>query len=349
MGPVNPLLAVKAEVERKNPDSKFLFIGPKNDTLFKKIVEKRHIPYKEIWAGKWHRYFTFQNIFSPFFVFFGFLASLKIIQQFKPNIVFAAGSFTAVPVGIAAWLLRIPLFIHQQDIIPSLTNRILSPLAYKITVSLPPSLKDFPSKKTVLTGNPVREEILKPCLENQKKFFSLQSNLPVILVLGGGQGAVSLNNLIYSLIPQLTKISQIIHLTGKGKSLVLKYENYHQFEFLDKEMPLAYKAADIVICRAGMGTLSELSLLGKPAIVFPIPYTHQEANAYYFQKKKAVKTLFRSEQNKERLFQEIKNLFQNYSLRQELISNIKKINSPLAAKKISLLFQNRGLSPSTDR
>jgi UDP-N-acetylglucosamine--N-acetylmuramyl-(pentapeptide) pyrophosphoryl-undecaprenol N-acetylglucosamine transferase len=312
-GSITPLLAMRSEIKKKEPETEFLFIGPKNDDVAEELVRKEGISYQSIYAGKWRRYFSLKNLISPFLTIFGFFQSLKIIKNFKPDMVLSAGSFTSVPVGIAAWFLRVPLFIHQQDIIPSLTNRLLTPFAYKITVSLPPSLKDFPAKKTILTGNPVRQELLNASEEEAKKFFSLKPNLPVILVLGGGKGAAFINQLIFDLLPELTSFSQVIHLTGKGKSRVFQNENYHQFEFLDKEMSLAYKVADIVICRAGMGTLSELSFLGKPAIVLPIPHTHQEANAYYFLEKKAVRALFREEQTKENLLKEIRHLLKGDS------------------------------------
>jgi len=337
-GSITPLLAVQAEIKKENPETQFFFIGPRTDDLAKNLAEKFGIPYQSIHAGKLRRYFDIKNLASPFLVMLGFLESLKIIWQFKPDVVISAGSFAAVPVGMAGWVFRIPLFIHQQDVIPSLTNLILSPFAHKITVALPSSLADFSSKKTILTGNPVRKDIFDASLDKSRDFFSLKQDMPVILVLGGGKGAFLINRLIYSLIPRLASFCQIIHLTGKNKSQSLGYENYHQFEFLTSEIAFAYRAADIVVCRAGMGTLSEISVLGKPAIVLPIANSHQEANAQYFLRKKAIRALFGPEQNKKKLLEEIKLLIKNPYLRQQLSQNIKKIIHPDAASKIAKLI-----------
>jgi len=304
-GSVGPLLSLKQAIQKKKKDAQFLFIGPKSDRLIIRIAKDFSLPYKGIHCSKLRRYFDLRNFLAPFLVLLGIIESIKLLKEFKPKAIFSSGSFAAVPVGIAGWLLKIPVFIHQQDVVPSLTNRLLSPFARKITVSLACSLND----------------------------------LPVILVFGGSQGAALLNELVCNLLPDLLKFSKIIHLTGNNFKCSVSLpenlkDNYRSFQFLGKEMPLAYKLADIVVCRAGMGTLSELSFLGKPSIVLPIAYTHQEANALYFLEHKAIRALFRNEQNTEKLLEEIRKLIQNPELRKELGENIKKMKVFASAQKI---------------
>jgi len=339
-GSVGPLLSLKQAIQKKKKDAQFLFIGPKSDRLIIRIAKDFSLPYKGIHCSKLRRYFDLRNFLAPFLVLLGIIESIKLLKEFKPKAIFSSGSFAAVPVGIAGWLLKISVFIHQQDVVPSLTNRLLSPFARKITVSLACSLKDFPPQKTVFTGNPVKQDLDKVSKKQAEKFFSFSKNdLPVILVFGGSQGAALLNELVCNLLPDLLKFSKIIHLTGNNFKCSVSLpenlkDNYRSFQFLGKEMPLAYKLADIVVCRAGMGTLSELSFLGKPSIVLPIAYTHQEANALYFLEHKAIRALFRNEQNTEKLLEEIRKLIQNPELRKELGENIKKMKVFASAQKI---------------
>lgn len=283
-GSVVPLLAVARELEKMEKGTGFLFIGTKKGRPEKTLVRSFAMRYQGIHSGKLRRYFDWQNFFDPFKIILGFFESLSILFRERPDVIFSAGGFVSVPVIWAGFFLGIPAVIHQQDIIPSLSNKLTSLIAKKITVSFEKSLNDFNPEKAVLTGNPVRKEIISSGDKNRAiKRFNLEHSLPTILVAGGGTGSEKINRLIISIVPDLTKFCQIVHLTGGKTSQFSSSANrYHQYEFLTEEMPDAYAAADLVVSRAGLGVLTELSALAKPAIVIPIPSSHQEANALYF-------------------------------------------------------------------
>jgi UDP-N-acetylglucosamine--N-acetylmuramyl-(pentapeptide) pyrophosphoryl-undecaprenol N-acetylglucosamine transferase len=360
MGSVSPLLVIAEELEAKCQMSdslsgaeqgikyQMLWIGTKRGPE-KKVVEKYQIPFQPIFSGKLRRYFDWRNFIDPIFIFLGLIQSFFVLLKFKPNIILAAGSFVSLPVVWAGWLLRIPSLIHQQDIRPSLTNKLTAPFAKRITVTFEKSLRDFSSfarnnkkNKVIWTGNPIRKklQITNYKLQiNSKKLFNLEENLPTILVIGGGTGALGLNNIILAALPELTKFCQIIHLTGgKNKSGIRNQESwderYHEYNFLTDKMKDAYAVADLVICRAGIGTLTELAALGKPAILVPIPNSHQEENAKFFEENKAAISTAQKKLTPEKLVNLVKETLDNKEKLKNLKENIQKLSKPNAAEKI---------------
>jgi len=350
-GSVVPLLAVVKKLNlsptligEKQKQETGLQLGSRIEFLFlgtrKGIPEKRlvgDIPYKSIFSGKLRRYFSWQNFIDPFLFFLGFWQSIFIILKFKPNIILSAGSFVSVPVIWAGWLLGVPSLIHQQDIRPGLANKLMAPFASRITVTFKKSLKDFSQRKTVWTGNPVREEILLGDKNKASEIFNLENNLPTILVMGGGTGALKLNTIIVQLIPELTRFCQIIHLTGQGKKIIEenRFSRYHPYEFLEQELKDAYAVADLVISRAGLSSLTELSALGKPSIVIPIPDSHQEENAEFFKEKKAAIVIEQKNINAHNLLNQVRILLNDSDKLNSLSNNIKKIMKPNASQKIA--------------
>ncbi len=338
-GSVAPLLAMAEESRKRKPEAKFLFIGTRRGQPEKEMIKDYDFAFRSIYAGKLRRYLSWQNFLDIFRTKIGFFQSLFILKKFKPNLIIGAGGYVSVPVILAGWFLKIPSLIHQQDIIPSLTNKILSPFTKKITVSFEKSLCDFPKNKTVFTGNPVRKVIMGGDKEGAISRFNLEKNLLTLLVLGGGTGAQKINELIWKIIPELTKFYQIIHLTGKNKLEIRNWEleignRYHPYEFLTTEIADAYAAADLVISRAGMNVLTELAVLGKPIIIIPIPDSHQEANAWYFQEKNAVIVLDPKNLTAKKFLETIKKLIENSAKRKSLSENIRKIIPIDAEKKI---------------
>ena len=232
-GPVAPLLAIAEAIKKNNPEAKFLFIGTKKGEPEKEMIKNYNFSAKGgsasggdfvgIFCGKLRRYLSWQNFLDIFKTKLGFFQSLFILIKFKPDLIIGAGGYVSVPVVLAGWFLKIPSLIHQQDILPTLSNKILSIFAKKITVSFGPSLKDFPKNKTIFTGHPVRQFIFSGDRERAIKLFNLEKEKPVLVVLGGGTGAVSLNNLIWQNLGELTKFCQVVHLTGKGKNQVTSY------------------------------------------------------------------------------------------------------------------------------
>ena len=356
MGSVSPLLAIVEELKKQN-EIEFLWLGTQKGPE-KKVIENYKIPFKAIFSGKLRRYFSWQNFIDLFFIKIGLWQSFFILLKFKPDVILSAGSFVGVPVIFAGWLLHIPCLIHQLDIRLTLANKLTSLFAKKITITFKKSIKDFSRKKTIWTGNPIRQELkilddqLK--IEEAKEFFSLEENLPIILVIGGGTGALELNKIIIQVIPQLTKFCQIIHLTGgrmaspqddiskrEKNNLVIK-KRYHSYEFLIKEMKYAYVIADLVISRAGIGTLTELCYFKKPTILIPMPQTHQEENAIFFKSNQAVIFLDQNEliKNKNLIVEEIKQILQDKKEMDSLRENISKLNKQNAENEIVKIIKS---------
>lgn len=338
-GPVAPLLAMAEEIRKKYPAATFLFIGTKRGLPEKEMVKDYNLEYKSVMAGKLRRYLSWQNFLDIIRVKIGFFQSIAILKKFKPDLIIGAGGYVSVPVILAGWFLKIPAFIHQQDILPTLSNKILALFAKKIFVSFEPSLKNFPKSKTILVGHPVRQMFFQGDKERIKNLFNLEPNKPVLVILGGGTGAVSLNRLIWENLKKLTPFCQIIHLTGRGKaelsnlSLEIKH-GYWAVEFLTKEMPDLFAMADLVITRAGINVLAELAVLAKPTIIVPIPDSHQVANARYFGEKNAALVLNQKELTGDKLIYEIKKLIENKEEQNKLSKNIKEIIPQGVVKKI---------------
>lgn len=337
-GSVAPVLAVSKEIKKQKSDAEFLFVGTRKGIPERELVQIRNIPYKSIFSGKLRRYISLKNIIDPFLILIGFIQSVFLILKFKPRAVFSAGGFVAVPLAAAAWFLRIPIFIHQQDIVPGLANKIIAPLAKRVTVSFEKSLKNFHKKKTILTGNPVRPEILQGDKQKAIKRFQLEENIPILLIIGGGTGARDLNELVIQIIPELVAFCQVVHLTGKSKAVKderLNFSRYRQMEFLTEGMPDLYQAADLVVSRAGLGVLTESSVLKKPLILIPIPDSHQVANAEYFAEKKAAVLIGQKGLTPQILLQKIRQMIFSIDERSVLSFNISKLARPEAARKIT--------------
>lgn len=335
-GSVSPLLAIAQEIKRQKPEAEFLFCGTKKGIPEKNLCKMYAISFKVIFSGKLRRYISVYNVIDVFFILCGFIQSFFIIIKFRPKAILSSGSFVAVPPLFAGWLLRIPVFSHQQDIVPGLANKLIAPFAKKITVSFEKSLHDFSTHKTVLTGNPVRAHILLGNKERALEFFNLEENLPTVLVIGGGTGAAKINTLVAQIIPSLTQFCQIIHITGnKIDKGVYTSHRYHQYEFLKHEISHAYAIADVVVSRAGMGVLSELAALGKPTIIIPIPNSHQEHNASYFNEHRAAMVCDQKILTSQELLQVIHSLISSDKKRALLSLHISKLGDSNAAKNIT--------------
>jgi UDP-N-acetylglucosamine--N-acetylmuramyl-(pentapeptide) pyrophosphoryl-undecaprenol N-acetylglucosamine transferase len=291
-GPTAPLLAVAGALFELEPKIEFFLIGTK-EGIEKKFLKSKalRIKFIPIPAGKLRRYFSLQNIFDIPKLLAGFFKSIYLIRKYRPDVIFGAGSYVQVPVVWAARLFRIPAIVHQQDFQVLLSTKLSAPAAKAITVSFSYSGKNLPENiglfakthksKIFVTGNPVREDILHGSKENALQIFNLKPDLPTVLVMGGAAGSANLNRILLESLPELTNYVQIIHVTGE-KSIELTQElfpNYRARDFLADELKHAYAAADLVICRGGMSTISELSLLGKAAVIVPLPGSPQEYNA----------------------------------------------------------------------
>lgn len=268
-GHVTPNIALIPRLRELNYD--ICYIGS-YDGIEKKLIEEFHIPYYGISSGKLRRYFDPKNFSDPFKVLKGIGEARRTLKELKPDIVFSKGGFVSVPVVLAAKRLHIPVIIHESDLTPGLANKICIPSAAKVCCNFPETLSHLPAGKAVLTGSPIRQELLCGNAIAALEFCHFTANKPVILVMGGSLGSAAINDTIRGVLPELLKNFQVIHLCGKGKldPHLTDVQGYVQFEYIKDELRDLFALADIVISRAGANAICELLALHKPNILIPL-------------------------------------------------------------------------------
>lgn len=285
------------------------------DGIEKKLIEELGIPYYGISSGKLRRYFDVKNFTDPFRVLKGFHEAKKLLKQLKPDVVFSKGGFVTVPVVIAAKKRKIPAIIHESDMTPGLANKLCLSSASKICCNFPETVKSLPQDKAVLTGTPIREELLRGDKEAGRLFCGFTSDKPVLMVIGGSLGAASVNQHIRSILPELLKEFQVIHLCGKGKTdeSLKGTEGYVQFEYIKKELSDLFAFADIVISRAGANAICEINALHKPNLLIPLSANasrgDQILNARSFERQGYSMVLEEEEITDEKLLSAIRSLY----------------------------------------
>lgn len=343
MGPVTPLLAL-AEAWQKKPETRIIFVGTP-DGPEREVVEKSGFIFLTLPKAKIPRYLSSEWLFFPGNFLKAFFAAIKIIIKNKkgPALIVSAGGYTAVPMIFAGWFLRIKSWIHQQDVAPLLSNKITAPLAKLITVAWESSLKDFSSQKTKLIGNPIRQGFLLAKKETAQQIFSLNVNQPTVLVLGGGTGSAWLNERLAEIGSELAVEANVIHITGKNK-MIEELKNfgpaYQVFELLNENMPLAFAAADLVVCRAGMGTITELAATSKPAVVIPLPNSPQEINAEILEQAQAALVAKQEETNGDKLLFIIRFLLSDEARRRDMAQAISSVLKTKVAEEMVVLGEN---------
>ncbi len=337
-GSVSPLLAIYDAL--KGDGYKFLWIGTR-DGIEKEMVVKEGIKYMSVPNGKLRRYLSWRNLVDPIFVIAGFFKASFLVLKHRPSIVISAGSFVSVPVVWAAWFFGVPVLIHQQDARPGLANRLMSPFADVVTVTFEKSFQDY-GDRAIWVGNFVRN-LVTGNESSTKNKFDFKSVLPVVLVVGGGTGAMAINKLVEESLEELTRFCQIIHVTGKGKFINQKTlsSNYKQFEFLQRdEMSEALRVADVIVTRAGLGSLTEISHLKKPSIIIPMPDSHQEENAQVFRDNNAAFVLNQKDLSKELFIEKIRELLNDKELQKLFSENVSKVIKRGANERVVKIINN---------
>lgn len=303
-GHIFPIIAVAEEMRKRETDLDLSYMGP-SDFTSETFFKDEKIKTWYISCGKIRRYLSFSSFFANAFdilvkIPFGIFQAFWIMFFTAPDLVLSKGGFGSIPVVIAAWILRIPVFMHESDVMPGLANKIGSRFSEKVFVSFPPfETGYFKKEKMIETGNPVRKKLAEGNRDEAKELFKLTYEKPVILVMGGSQGSERINDVILDALPDLLKDFEVIHQTGLAGFRRIKEESdalvesdllkrYHPYFFLDeRELGDAYAAADCVIGRAGSGTIFEIALVKKPSILVPLPeaaQNHQVKNAYSYAK-----------------------------------------------------------------
>lgn len=313
-GHVTPNIALLPRLKELGYDIQYIgsYTG-----IEKELIEPFGIPYHGISSGKLRRYFSVQNFTDPFRVLKGFREAHKLIRQLKPDVIFSKGGFVSVPVVLAGKRCKVPVIIHESDMTPGLANKIAIPSAAKVCCNFPETLKSLPEGKAVLTGSPIRQELLSGNKIAAMDMCHFTSDKPVILVIGGSLGAVAVNNAVREALPELLKDFQIIHLCGKGKmdESLKDVEGYCQFEYIKNELRNLFALADIVISRAGANAICELLALHKPNLLIPLSANasrgDQILNARSFERQGFSLVLEEEQLTKETLLDAVKNLYEN--------------------------------------
>lgn len=268
-GHVTPNIALIPEL--KKAEYEIHYIGSYHG-IERKLIEEYDIPYYGISSGKLRRYFDPKNFSDPFKVIKGYREASSLLKRIQPDIVFSKGGFVTVPVVLAAKRRGIPSIVHESDITPGLANKICIPFASKICANFPETLQALPKEKAVLTGSPIRKELFSGNKIKGLEFCGFTANKPVVLVVGGSQGSVFVNDSIRSILPTLLESYQVIHLCGKGKRdpSLTNTVGYVQFEYIKKELSDLLDCADLIISRAGANAICEILALKKPNILIPL-------------------------------------------------------------------------------
>lgn len=323
-GHVTPNIALLPRLRELGYDIQY--IGSYNG-IEKELIEPFGIPYHGISSGKLRRYFSLQNFTDPFRVLKGFREAKALIKQLKPDVIFSKGGFVSVPVVLAGKRNKVPSIIHESDMTPGLANKIAIPSAAKVCCNFPETLEALPKDKAVLTGSPIRQELLSGNKIAAMDLCGFTSDKPVILVIGGSLGSVVVNTAVREALPELLEKFQVIHLCGKGKldDSLSQTKGYCQFEYIKNELRDIFDLADIVISRAGANAICELLALRKPNLLIPLSANasrgDQILNARSFERQGFSMVLEEEALTKDSLLDSVQKLYDNRSTFMDAMKN----------------------------
>lgn len=312
-GHVTPNIALIPQLKEKGYE---IHYAGSYQGIEKDLIEPFGIPYHGISSGKLRRYFSLQNFSDPFRVLKGLGQARKLIRNLKPDVIFSKGGFVSVPIVLAGKQNHVPVIIHESDMTPGLANKIAIPCASKVCCNFPETLEHLPKEKAVLTGSPIRQELLSGNRLAALDFCGFTPDKPVILVIGGSLGAVAVNNAVRTALPKLLERFQVIHLCGKGKmdEALANTKGYRQFEYIKDELRDLFALADLVISRAGANAICELLALHKPNLLIPLSANasrgDQILNARSFERQGFSIVLEEEEANNETLLAAVQQLYE---------------------------------------
>jgi UDP-N-acetylglucosamine--N-acetylmuramyl-(pentapeptide) pyrophosphoryl-undecaprenol N-acetylglucosamine transferase len=350
-GHVFPLVAIVREIRRIYPkkDLEFYYLGPKDEFSLILLSQEDFI-IKTIISGKIRRYFSWQNFVDILFkIPFGIIQSFFLLLSIKPDLVFSKGGSGSISVTYPARFLRIPVLIHESDVVPGLSNQTTAKWAKKIFISFPKT-EYFDLEKTILTGNPIRSDILNGDKEKAVETFNLTLSKPIFLIMGGSQGAETINDFVLRVLNDLLKDYEIIHVTGTQNLKQIAAEAqvvidkdldkyYHPVGFLDEEkIKHAYKASDLIISRSGSGSIFEIAAVGKPSILIPLPSAaadHQSKNAYAYADTGAAMVIEQENLTPNFFMENIQLLFLHPEKMEQMSQAALAFAKPLAARAIA--------------
>ncbi len=326
----------------------------------KEMLFENGLIYEEVKTGKMRTYFSFRNFTDAFKTFFGMVNATYKLFSIYPDVVFGKGGYASFPTIFAAWVLRIPIVIHESDSAPGRVNRWAGHFAKKVAISFKDVAEFFPKKTVAWTGQPMLSEIEHPASKREAlEFYKLESNLPVVLILGGSQGAELINNTIIDALPRLIKNYQVIHQTGVNnygmvsqRAMVVLNDNpeklrYTSMPFLNPlQMKMAAGAATVIISRAG-STIFQIASWGVPSILVPFTESngdHAKKNAFAYARAGACSVIEEGNMTAGILNSEIERIVENEHNWKQMSENAKAFSKPGAALKIAQAIIDMALS-----
>ncbi len=323
-GHVTPNMALIPELKKLGYD--ILYVGS-YDGIEKKLIEDIGVPYKGISSGKLRRYLSMKNLTDPFRVVKGYAEAKQIVKEYQPDVLFSKGGFVSVPVVLAAKKYKVPIIIHESDMTPGLANKISIPYAKMVCHNFPETAQHLPENKSLLTGSPIRKELMTGNKLAGLDLCSFTANKPVIMVTGGSLGSEAINKAVREALFSLLPKYQIVHLCGKGKtdSTLNNMDGYVQFEYIKDEMKDIFAMSDLVISRAGANAICEIQALKKPSILIPLPASasrgDQILNANSFENQGFSKVLPEETLSTQTLIEAIDDVYNNRDKYIEAINN----------------------------
>ncbi len=323
-----------------------------SDTEYdKKVVLAEGLKFKKVQAGKIRRYFSLLNITDTFKTGTGVLKAIFSVYSDMPDVVFGKGGYASFPALMAAKIFNIPTIIHESDTVPGKVNKWAGKFAQRVAVSFPEAADHFPKEKTILTGTPVRKNILGGTPEEARELLNLEPDTPIIFVLGGSQGAQKINNVILDSLDRLVKNVQIIHQCGsknkkevEGRAKVILENSqfktrYHLYSYMnDSFLRNSASVANLVISRAGGSAIYEIASWGLPSIIIPLKNSaqnHQAGNAYSYKKAGACEIIEENNLTTNVLLSEISRLLSNKDETQRMKEAARNFAKLDAAQKIA--------------
>ncbi len=359
-GHAYPLIAIIRALKAQDKELEIYYVHPSQKDFTEDFL-KEGVKCRRIISGKLRRYFSLRTIFLPLKIFIGFFQALVFIRNIAPGLIFLKGGYGSLPIGLAGLVFRVPILVHESDVMPGLVTRIFAKKACKILTSFPETRQYLPKGLPILNvGNPVRPFISqKEKPEKARKLLGItKTNKPVILALGGSQGSTEINELIFNLLDELTAKFLVIHILGENNFQAYQEEllkmrkekktkDYFIYPFLGEEkLRAAYALSDLVVARAGAGIIFELALLSKPSILIPLlgaASDHQRKNAYSYMEKGACLVIEKPNLKKNIFLQSLLKLFQDRQKLADMSRAAKNFSKPLAAQKIAEIILEKAL------
>ena len=348
-GHIYPAVSIAREIQRRYKNAEIIFVGTKKGLEYK-IIPKEGFELKTIKVRGFERKFSVKNLIAIKEAAISISKARKIIKDFKPDIVIGTGGYVCGTVILAAALMGIPTIIHESNAFAGMTNKILYRFVDKIALNFEEAAKHFRnSKKVVITGNPIRADIFDITKHEGRLKLGFDENMPLVLVTGGSRGARKINQSIMSFAEECSKSGkyQLLHMTGDTQydSVLQSYKERNMETYSSNikvvpylyNMPYALAACDIVIGRCGAMTLSEITALGKPSILIPLPSAadnHQEYNGRALEKKGAAIVILEKNLSEERLKNTVLGLLDNKENLEQTALNSEKIGIKDATGKI---------------